>query len=308
MQELSEKILAHYQVRKTKAQKLAFIQLLKQYFPELKVEEGGLPLNRNIVIGDMHHAKVVVTAHYDTCAKLPFPNFITPKNILIILLYNVIIILPFFLLMMITMLLLRFSGAGSQLSYWTSFALMIGLILWVFMLGPANQHTSNDNTSGVIALCQLWSSLTDEQKALTAIVFFDNEEYGLLGSGYFKKVHKKRLKDFFLINLDCVSDGDHLLLMTSKAARKKYEASLKQAFENREAKEFHFEKSENTFYPSDHMIFPVHMAIASMNKKPFIGYYIDKIHTKYDKVFDQTNIDCICTGIQAFVSHLLSVQ
>lgn len=308
MHELSEKILAEYQIRKTKEQKTAFIELLKQYYPELKVEEGGLPLNRNIVIGNIYNAKVVVAAHYDTCAKLPIPNFITPKNILITLLYNVIIAIPFFLFMMVLMLLLRFCSLGPMLSYWISFALMMSAIFWIFMLGPANQHTANDNTSGVIALCELLATLTEEEKAQTAIVFFDNEEYGLLGSGYFRKVHKKRLKDFFVINMDCISDGDHLLLIANKAARERYEELFKDSFKSIENKEFHYEKAESTFYPSDQINFPVHMAISSMNKKPFVGYYIDKIHTKHDKVFDRTNIECICNGIQTFINLLVSTR
>lgn len=305
MHELSEKILAEYQIRKTKNQKLAFIELLKQYYPELQVEEGGFPPNQNIVIGDIFTAKVVITAHYDTCAKLPFPNLITPKNILITLLYNLIIVIPFFAFMILSMLILRFYSLAPMVSYWISFALMLGLFLWIFMFGTPNKHTANDNTSGVIALCELLANLTDEQKSQTAIVFFDNEEYGLLGSGYFRKTHKKRVKDFFLINLDCISDGDHLLLVANKTARKRYEELIRESFKNTSTKEFHFEKSETTFYPSDQMNFPVHMAISSMNRKPFVGYYMDKIHTKHDKVFDRTNIECICDGIQSFIQNSL---
>lgn len=78
MHTLSKIIFDNYQVRKTKSQKTAFIDLLKQYYPDLTVEEGGVPRNRNIVIGDVEHANIIVTAHYDTCAQLPFPNLIAP--------------------------------------------------------------------------------------------------------------------------------------------------------------------------------------------------------------------------------------
>lgn len=304
MQELSEKILSEYQVRKTKEQKTAFIELLKQYYPELQVEEGGLPLNRNLVIGDIYNAKVVVTAHYDTCARLPFPNYITPKNILITILYNILIIIPFMVLMFACMLLLRFCSLGPLTSYWISFAVMMGAFLGIFMLGTPNKHTANDNTSGVIALCELLEMLTPEQRAKTVFVFFDNEEYGLLGSGYYRKVHKKRLKDFLLINLDCISDGDHLLVIPNKPARKKYKGLIKESFKDLGTKKFYFEKAETTFYPSDQLNFPVHMAISSMNRKPFVGFYMDKIHTKHDVVFDRMNIECICNGIQTFISKL----
>ena len=87
MTELSRVILRDWQVRKTKAQKQRFIEYLQSRLPGLAVEEGGWPRCRNLVLGDPENADVVFTAHYDTCARLPFPNFITPKNLLIYLLY-----------------------------------------------------------------------------------------------------------------------------------------------------------------------------------------------------------------------------
>ena len=82
MTEITQKILADWQVRKTKKQKTAFIEFLRGYYPELQVEKSGLLRSRNLVIGDVASAKVVYTAHYDTCAFMPVPNFITPKNII----------------------------------------------------------------------------------------------------------------------------------------------------------------------------------------------------------------------------------
>ena len=103
MTELSEKILKSYQVRKTKSQKDAFIELLRQYYPELQVETGGLGKPRNLVIGDVEKAKVIFTAHYDTCAELPIPNFITPLNIPLYLLYQLLITAPVIVLMFLAM-------------------------------------------------------------------------------------------------------------------------------------------------------------------------------------------------------------
>ena len=88
MTELSREILRDWQIRKTKAQKLRFIEFMQSRLPGLTVEEGGWPRCRNLVLGDPENADVVFTAHYDTCARLPFPNFITPKNLLIYLLYS----------------------------------------------------------------------------------------------------------------------------------------------------------------------------------------------------------------------------
>ena len=89
MTEISREILDKYQIRKTGPQKSAFIAFMKEKYPHLRVESGGFPRSRNLVVGDPDRAKVIFCAHYDTCAALPFPNLIMPKNIPLSLLYAV---------------------------------------------------------------------------------------------------------------------------------------------------------------------------------------------------------------------------
>ena len=101
MTQTTKEVFETYQVRKTKKQKTAFIdyvqQLAERHGYTCQVEKGAFGV-RNIVIGDPDTAKVLYTAHYDTCARLPFPNFITPKNFLIYLLYQILIVGLFFAL------------------------------------------------------------------------------------------------------------------------------------------------------------------------------------------------------------------
>ena len=103
MTQTDEKVLSEYQVRKTKKQRGAFIDYVSRYADSLGykigTEKGSLGAN-NIIVGDPESAKVVYTAHYDTCARLPFPNFITPKNIGIYLLYQLAITVVFMFLPM----------------------------------------------------------------------------------------------------------------------------------------------------------------------------------------------------------------
>lgn len=60
----------------------------------------------------------------------------------------------------------------------------------------------------ILALCRYEGNL---DKA--AFVLFDHEEIGMVGSYSFAKKHKEILKDKLIVNLDCVSDGDHILVM-----------------------------------------------------------------------------------------------
>lgn len=304
MELVSEMLLKDYQVRKTKAQKQRFIDLLKQHYPDMQVKEGGIIKSRNLVIGDPEKAKVIFTAHYDTCARLPFPNFITPKNILLIVLYNILICIPFFLAMGLVEYGVLCLTDNSLLSYWAGLVVLIGLFLWVFMLGKPNQNTANDNTSGVILLCELMAALTAEEWEKAAFVFFDNEENGLLGSAQFLKKYKKAMKSKLLINFDCVSDGDHLLLVQNKAARVRYEEKLAKAFQGRGEKEIHLERASNTFYPSDQMNFPISIGVAALKKKKGIGYYMNRIHTKHDVIFEEENIRILRDGAKAFLGYI----
>ena len=85
MTPLSEYVFEKFHVRKSKKQKDGFIDYIKEFAKKegysCRVEKGSFGA-RNIVIGDPARAKAIYTAHYDTCARLPFPNFITPKNFL----------------------------------------------------------------------------------------------------------------------------------------------------------------------------------------------------------------------------------
>ena len=302
MTPFSQRILSDWQVRKTKKQKLAFIRLMQSRFPELRVEESQIIHNRNLVAGDLETAEFILSAHYDTCAVLPFPNFVMPKNILMTVLYSLLICIPFFLIAFGFNLLLALVTDNFFVHYWASFILIIGLIILVFFAGIPNRHTANDNTSGVIMLCELMERMPEEMRKKVLFVFFDNEENGLLGSAFFRKLHKKELKDKLILNFDCVSDGNHILLVVNKAARKKYGDRLEAAFQSTAEKTVHLEKSSSAMYPSDQAGFPMSAAVAALKKLPLLGLYLDRIHTGRDRVFDERNIEYLCAHTLRFLS------
>ena len=80
-----------------------------------------------------------------------------------------------------------------------------------------------------------------------------------------------------MINYDCVSDGDNILVGISKKANQKYHVPLSRAFTATEEKTTMLENLKKVYYPSDQAGFPVAIAVAALKyKKPF-GYYMDKI-------------------------------
>lgn len=299
MQEISKKVLESYQVRKTKKQKTEFIEFLqKELKVDIQIEEGGLLKSRNLIVGDLETAEYVLSAHYDTQPVLPFPNFLTPKNLFIYMLFNIAIIIPLLVLSIgveVLVIKMTHSSLLGMIANW----IVVIAFLWMLMGGIANQHTANDNTSGVIALLEVIQNPLLKDKV--ACVFFDHEEVGLFGSMYFNKKHKEVMKNKLLINFDCVGDGDTMMIIVNNAIHKQYKDTFQQAFKAIHNKKILVTSSASTIYPSDQLNFKRNVAIAAFKKNRWVGYYLDKIHTSKDVNCDERNIELIVKGLENLI-------
>lgn len=301
MTETTREIFETYQIRKSNKQRKAFrdyvIGKANEYGFSYKTEKSLLGAE-NIIIGDINSAKVVYTAHYDTCARLPFPNFITPKNFFVYLLYQLLIVVVFFAFSFAIGFLNGILAALLNLSDSAIFFLILATY-WIFILllfaGPANKHTANDNTSGVTVLLDIMTALPDEDKEKVAFIFFDLEESGLIGSSFFARKHKKAMKNKLLINFDCVSDGEHILFALRKKS-KQYKDAISQAFNDNGNLTVEV-ATKGVFYPSDQMNFPCGVGVAGLKKSKFSGtLYMNRIHTKKDTVYREENIEFLKNG------------
>ena len=160
-------ILSNFMIRKNKKQKAAFIDKVQEIINDkgldVTIEKGSFGV-RNIVVGDINKAKVVFTAHYDTCAVMPVPNFITPTNIWIYLLYQLVIMIPMFGIPVLLSWLFAFLFPGiAEFSILVFDILLFGM-LFLLMFGPANKNTVNDNTSGVLTILNIIDKLPLEFK------------------------------------------------------------------------------------------------------------------------------------------------
>lgn len=309
MTEASKHVFDRYHVRKTKKQKDGFIEYIKTYAEEkgysIRVEKASFGA-RNVVIGSPESAKAVYTAHYDTCPRLPFPNFITPKNFFYYIVYQLIITV-----LLIAVIIAAASGlslivgvlaklmwqneeiAGSAISFTWTFGYF--LVLYLLMNGPANKHTANDNTSGVITLLEIMDALPQEHREKIAFVFFDLEEMGLIGSQGFASKHKATMKDKLVLNFDCVSDGNNILFAVRKGASA-YVPALSKAYVSNEAYNVDI-AAKGVFYPSDQANFKAGVGVASLKySKKLRTLYMDRIHTNRDVIFDEANIEFLTDG------------
>ena len=298
MTELSQKILEQYQIRKTRKQKTAFIELLQQAFPQTIVQKAKIPASRNLIIGDIEKAKVVFSAHYDTCAQLPFPNFIVPMRPFLSVMYSFAVMLPILILILALDYLLGYVTSDFWVIYLVNFIFLAG-VLYMIMAGVTNKHNANDNTSGVITVLEILQSLPEGQTD-AAFVLFDNEEIGLMGSTYFRKQYKKAMENKLLINFDCVSEGDYIMLAVTQKANQ-HNNAINTAFCSVGKKQYVHIDADKVYYPSDHIGFPQHIAVAALKKGKRIGYYMDRIHTNRDIIFDEANIELLRSSSTALI-------
>lgn len=299
-------ILEKYQVRKNKKQKSEFIEFAKteceKHGYDVSVEKGSLGA-RNIVIGDPEKAKVVYTAHYDTCARLPIPNFITPKNLFIYILYQLLLVgimvaVVFAAVIFIPQWVMQIpilQNADVGIVKYITFEITLLILYVLLILGPANKHTANDNTSGVVTVMELMAAMPDEYKNDAAYILFDYEEVGVIGSSSYASKHKNVKKNGKIINFDCVSDGDTILFAINKKSE-----NLKRYIEKAYVKQGKFEvdvpNNGKAFYPSDQASFKNGVGVAALKKTKGGTLYMDRIHTNKDTIFEEENISFLVDG------------
>lgn len=302
MRGTTQEIFKKHEVRKTKAQKSAFRDYVVSYARSIgydaRVETAGRNA-KNVIVGDPRQADVVYTAHYDTCAAMPLPNFITPKCFQLYLLYQVVLSLFLYIIPFSIMICSRYVYDATDsiglfsLMLLGGYALLLAITV-LFMMGPANKHTANDNTSGVTLLLDIMTDMPTELRGKAAYIFFDLEELGTLGSKGYAMRHKTLAKQLLVVNFDCVSDGKNILFVLKKKAQYVAE-KLEQAFPSNDTYTVEV-AGKGVFYPSDQRNFERGIGVSALNKTKRGLLYMNKIHTKRDTVYDEMNIDFLKNG------------
>ena len=297
-------VFRDFPVRKTKKQKQAFREAVQSYAEQLgypcTVESGSLG-SRNLVIGNPEQADYLVTAHYDTCARLPIPNFLTPCNFWPFLLWQVVLVLLILDICILMGLGVGFLTGRGAIGSWCGY-LMIWVILALMLIGPANPSNANDNTSGVVTLLEIAKSMPGNQRKKVCFVLFDLEEAGLIGSASYRKAHKSQTDRQMVLNLDCVGDGDNLTLFPTKRLKKdrKRLTSLYKACGYFGKKSILVHEQGFSFYPSDQTNFPWGVGICALNKRGKT-LYLSRIHTKKDTILERTNVNLLRAALITYI-------
>lgn len=300
-------ILQQFPIRKTNDQKQRFRDAIQSYTAQIgypcKIEKGSRGTS-NMVIGDPEKAKYLITAHYDTPASIGLPNIITPKNFFFYLLWQIFII---------GILIVLAVGAGylawhvtgiERVAFLAGYVVYMG-ILFLMLFGPANKNNANDNTSGVVTVLEIARTLPQAQREQACFVLFDMEERGLIGSSLYRKAHKTATEQQIVLNLDCVGDGNEIVLFPTKKVKNdgktmEFLDSISGCYGE---KSISLHKKGFYVYPSDQRNFPKGVGIAAFKRSKLLGLYCDKIHTRKDTTLDQTNVNILRAALTTLITN-----
>ncbi len=298
-------IVTMFPVRKSKKQKQGFRDAVQSYCERLgyavSVEKGSCG-SRNLIIGDPHNAKYLVTAHYDTCARLPFPNLITPCKVLPFVLYQLFQVLYIFAGAWLPGVLIGILTSSPKIGGLIG-GVMTYVLIICMLVGPANRHNANDNTSGIVTVLEIARTMPENLRNRVAFVLFDLEEAGMIGSASYQKAHKSETTHQTVLNLDCVGDGNEIIFFPTAKLRKDGETLvwLYKVIGRYGEKTIDVREKGFVFYPSDHTQFPCGVGIGAFHRSKWAGPYYSRIHTPKDTVLDETNVNILRAALTTLI-------
>lgn len=303
MKDYLNEINDKFPIRRNKKQKEEFFNYVKNECENAYIDE--INKNKNIVIGDIKKAKVVIAAHYDTPATSILPNMMLPKNFIICLLYQFvlvgIILGVTFLLRYLLNFIPIFSKDYKIVQPWLLLFIYF-LIFYLFIFAFTNKHNKNDNTSGVATVLTLAKKIN---RSDICYVLFDNEENGLLGSKALNKKYKAYLEDILVLNFDCVGNGKYMLAAVNKNTNNnELFQKLKCITSNNENFTLEYFSATFSLAASDHKSFKNGVGFMACHKSKVFGYYAGRIHTNKDTVADTKNIDFLVNYVEEFLQNI----
>ena len=299
----------NYPARKTDAEKQNFRDYVKESLSKkgivANIEFTKDGKNNNIVIGDPTSAEVVFTAHYDTPARSIFPNIMIPKNRVLFYAYQFV---PIIFLLVVSFALAYIVGDvifNDIRVYILTFMVVYYGLFFGIMRVFKNMHNYNDNTSGVATVLSIIDELSMDELNKVAFILFDNEEKGKKGSKAYFKDHAESMKDKFLVNFDCVGNGDNVIFIAQKEAKDspKYRL-LNESFDQNSNFNLEFLTHKDADSNSDHKSFPNGVACVVCKKSKRGILYTPNIHTEMDVVAENSNIEYLTKNTCVFVRNI----
>lgn len=278
------------------------------YHAELQARETPLQTGgrvTNVVAGDPEQAKLLFVAHYDTGLRTILPPLIMPTRPLTAFLYLALTPASVLLGSFVLSFGLTFLINAPQLTL-PMFLLLLVLALLYLRFGPGEENNVNDNTSGVAALLETAAALTPRHRGEAAFVFLDGGFGGLAGAKSFRARYPSA-KEKPTVNLNCVAQGDELLILPGKYSRWNGELldAILESFESDEKKTVFLKTDGLTYYPSDNRAFRNGLSICACKSLSGFGRIVTM---RKVKSVDRENLEILKNGLCKLVENYQKKQ
>ena len=302
----ANEIFENHPMRFTRKEKAALRSTLRAELGRLGYDDSEIREVKasgvNLVIGDPH-APYFLTAHYDTPGRTGWmfgtSRWLGHTGA------NFFLVAVMLLLLALTPAVLDGLLQDNDVTFWgAELVMFLMLAVMVVSMVIKNKNNRNDNTSGVLSLLSMAGKIADdpELRRQCCLVFFDNEEWGLLGSSGFAGYCKKQgidLKRTQVLNFDCVGCGDILMLAST------HPTSVCDALAEslRAEGETPVVKRSRMIFLSDHASFPDSVMISYARRASVGLLYLPLIHTARDTVCDVEQINRLTGSVYAFLRN-----
>ena len=181
------------------------------------------------------------------------------------------------------------------------FLLLLVVGLFYPKYGKSEMNNKNANTSGVIALLEVAKALTPRYRGEVCFLFLDGGTQGSKGAKRLIHAHPE-LKKKSVVVLDCVGEGDELLILPGKASRwnDKLLDTILEQFSNSEKKTCFLKTDGLVHYPSDNRAFTGGTVICACKKVKGFGRCI--LPRKATGI-DEENLSLLCDGLCKLVMY-----
>ncbi len=309
MKDYLNEIDQRYPMRNSAAQKAAFRAYALAEAGAVPAREEENEGHTNLVFGDPDTARVIFTAHYDTPRRGLLPNLMLVTNPALAWTYRLGTMIPLLLAPALAaawgvwrLLDLDWALMSHRLLLLGVYTAVYFGLFYLMFRGPANKRNRNDNTSGtatVLGLVQLVGN-----RAGVACILFDDEEKGKKGSKAFAKAHPEIKEKALIVNLDCVGNGDtHIFCGTDAAESDPLYGKLQQAMGDSGLSHRFFPAGKASMN-SDQKSFTKGVGVCACRRKPFVGYFTDRIHTARDTVADPKTVSRLAAALTAFTERI----
>lgn len=267
------------------------------YHPALQSKDS--PINfggqvTNVVVGDPETAKLIFIAHYDTGIKPLLPPLIMPTRPVTAFLYLALTPVCTLLGSFVLSFALTYVLNAPQ---WTLPLFLVLLVASMFYLrfGPSETRNLNDNTSGVVALLETAAALTPRYRGEVAFAFLDGGMGGMAGAKSFRAKYPSS-KNKTVVNVNCVADGDELLILPSRAGRWNEAAldAILNSFDSDDKKVIYLKTDGLVYYPSDNRAFRNSFTFCACQTLKGFGRII---RPRKAEMIDEKNITILKNGL-----------